>query len=265
MSTFEWSLIATAFWMGMAGGLHCISMCSAPVTAVVRVYARRPQSVALSAEAAALQPCTRTEATWDGRFWRGMALFLSTRTLSYATFGVLIAWSMQGLGWLTVHSPVFRTLWSFLHVAVFFVGVWMVFAAQSGGRWSQWALAFWRKLQTRFVVLGSLMGEHGPTRWTPRQRHLAGLGLLWGFMPCGLLYSALLTAALTPRPLSGALVMAAFALGSAGHLLAGPWLFGRLRALGDGAWGLRLAGLALAGASAWALWLGLVHQQAPWC
>ena len=28
---------------------------------------------------------------------------------------------------------------------------------------------------------------------------------------------------------------------------------------------LRVAGLALASVSAWALWMGLVHDQAPWC
>jgi hypothetical protein len=42
-------------------------------------------------------------------------------------------------------------------------------------------------------------------------------------------------------------------------------LFLRLKTLGDGAWGIRLAGLALAAVSAWALWMGLVHNQAPWC
>jgi hypothetical protein len=28
---------------------------------------------------------------------------------------------------------------------------------------------------------------------------------------------------------------------------------------------MRLAGLALFGVSAWGLWMGLVHDQAPWC
>jgi hypothetical protein len=38
-----------------------------------------------------------------------------------------------------------------------------------------------------------------------------------------------------------------------------------MQTLGDGAWGMRVAGLALASVSAWALWMGLVHEQAPWC
>ena len=91
------------------------------------------------------------------------------------------------------------------------------------------------------------------------------MGLLWAFMPCGLLYSALMVAALTSSPLDGAMTMALFALGSSVSLWAGPWLWLRLQTLGDGAWGMRLAGLALSGVSAWGLWMGLVHQQAPWC
>jgi sulfite exporter TauE/SafE len=74
-----------------------------------------------------------------------------------------------------------------------------------------------------------------------------------------------MVAALTGQAMEGAVTMALFALGSSLSLWAGPWLFLRLKTLGDGAWGIRLAGLALAVVSAWALWMGLVHNQAPWC
>ena len=91
------------------------------------------------------------------------------------------------------------------------------------------------------------------------------VGGLWALMPCGLLYSALMVAALTSHVADGALTMALFALGSSVSLWAGPWLWLRLQTLGDGAWGMRLAGLALFAVSAWGLWMGLVHDQAPWC
>lgn len=89
-------------------------------------------------------------------------------------------------------------------------------------------------------------------------------------MPCGLLYGALLVAALSNNPLEGAGVMALFALGSAAVLTIGPWLWLRLRSgqvmnTGSGQWGVRLAGFALAASSAWTLWMGLVEYQAPWC
>ena len=92
-----------------------------------------------------------------------------------------------------------------------------------------------------------------------------GLGVAWALLPCGLLYSALMVAALAGSVAGGAAVMALFALGSGLSLWAGPWLLLRLGANGRGPWSLRVAGLALVLTSAWGLWMGLVHEQAPWC
>lgn len=41
-----------------------------------------------------------------------------------------------------------------------------------------------------------------------------GLGLVWGWLPCGLVYSVLLIAATSAEPLSGAMIMIAFGLGT---------------------------------------------------
>ena len=74
-------------------------------------------------------------------------------------------------------------------------------------------------------------------------------------------------AALTGEPLQGAAVMALFVLGTSVSLMAGPWLLLRMKHLGwgNGQWGVRLAGLALAVSAGVALYMGLVHDQAPWC
>jgi hypothetical protein len=66
---------------------------------------------------------------------------------------------------------------------------------------------------------------------------------------------------------AGAGVMALFALGTSLTMTLGPLLWLRLRAgsTNDGAWGIRLAGAALASTSSWALWMALAHDQAPWC
>ena len=68
----------------------------------------------------------------------------------------------------------------------------------------------------------------GRSVWS-RLRPLAGArggvfatGALWAFMPCGLLYSALLVASLSGGPLEGALSMALFALGSGLSLALAP-------------------------------------------
>ena len=47
-----------------------------------------------------------------------------------------------------------------------------------------------------------------------------GLGLIWGWLPCGLVYSVLLLAATTAEPANGALVMTAFGLGTMPAMLA---------------------------------------------
>jgi hypothetical protein len=56
-------------------------------------------------------------------------------------------------------------------------------------------------------------------------------------------------------------------LGTSVTMTAGPWVWLKLRGAtpGDGAWGIRLAGAALAASSGWALWMGLMHNAAPWC
>jgi len=47
-----------------------------------------------------------------------------------------------------------------------------------------------------------------------------GLGLIWGWLPCGLVYSVLLLAATTAEPTSGGLVMIAFGLGTLPAMIA---------------------------------------------
>lgn len=48
-------------------------------------------------------------------------------------------------------------------------------------------------------------------------------GMLWGWMPCGLVYTVLLVAALAARPLQAAAIMLAFGLGTLPSMLAVAW------------------------------------------
>jgi sulfite exporter TauE/SafE len=57
------------------------------------------------------------------------------------------------------------------------------------------------------------------------------LGGLWGFLPCGMVYSALLTALLSGSALRGAATMLAFGLGTVPMLLALGVMGTRMRAL----------------------------------
>jgi hypothetical protein len=56
-----------------------------------------------------------------------------------------------------------------------------------------------------------------PVNTVPRA---LGLGALWGWLPCGLVYSVLITALASGSATQGALIMAAFGLGTLPNLLA---------------------------------------------
>ena len=182
-----------------------------------------------------------------------MGLFQVGRVLGYAGLGGLAAATMQGLGWLTVQSAALRPLWSTIHVAALVLGLLLLFQA----RQPAWLERSARNVWERIKRLQKRGGAFGPVL----------VGMLWAFLPCGLLYSALLVAALTGVVWQGAAVMALFVVGTSVSLMAGPWLLLRMQGmgLGDGQWGIRLAGLALAISAAVALWMGLMHDQAPWC
>ncbi len=219
------SLALTALIMGLAGGPHCVAMCGAAGAGMGQVAGANQNRALLS--------------------------FQIGRWLGYSLMGGLAALSVQALGWLTVESAALRPVWSMLHVAAVVLGLLLIWQAKQPVWLDQSAQQLWAKIRR----LNAHWGKIAPMV----------VGVLWALMPCGLLYSALMVAALTGNVLDGALTMACFALGSGVSLGLAPWLLLKLKTLGDGAWGIRLAGLALACTSGWALWMGLAHNQAPWC
>lgn len=62
------------------------------------------------------------------------------------------------------------------------------------------------------------------TRW--RALHA---GMLWGWLPCGLVYSVLISAIASAHPQTGALTMLAFGLGTVPNLLTIAWISGKWR------------------------------------
>jgi uncharacterized protein len=72
-----------------------------------------------------------------------------------------------------------------------------------------------------------------------------GAGLAWGWVPCGLVYSILALATASGDALSGAVVMAAFGLGTLPSLVASGFAAQRLVTLRRAPWVRRVAGLAL--------------------
>lgn len=211
--------------MGLAGGPHCIAMCGAACAGIGQAGGAQKTSAMLT--------------------------FQAGRVLGYAALGALAAASVQGLGWLTVQSAALRPVWTLFHVATLVLGLLLVWQARQ---------PVWLESAGRKIWAGARALAQGRGRGAPLV-----IGVLWTFLPCGLLYSALLVASLSGGALNGALVMALFALGTSVSLMAGPWLWLRLKGTGSGDWGVRLAGLALAASAAWALWMAYAHDAAPWC
>lgn len=231
------SLASTALLMGLAGGSHCLAMCAAPCSVVTGQGA---------AQEHALQWMPR------GAHLRRLVAYHCGRLLGYATAGALAAMAMQSLAWLTQQTSALRPAWTFLHVAMLAWGLMMVLQARQPVWVERAGRSVWARVRPLVQAPGGVFAT----------------GFLWALMPCGLLYSALLVAALSGGVWQGAFTMALFAVGSGVWLLAGPWLWLRLRQRMDAlraSWGTRLAGLLLCGVAGWALWMDLVYRPSLIC
>lgn len=219
------SMAITAFLMGLVGGPHCVAMCGAACAGIGRAAGARSTQALLG--------------------------FQLSRMLGYGLFGALAAGSVQGLAWLGTNTAVLRPVWTMFHVAALLLGAVLLWQARQPAWIETLGQAVWRKARPALTALG------------PRAPVV--LGMAWALMPCGLLYSALLVASLSANAVEGAAIMALFSIGTSVSLTAGPWLLLRLRGARSGAWGMRLAGLALAVTSGWALWMGITRPTGLWC
>lgn len=102
-------------------------------------------------------------------------------------------------------------------------------------------------------------------RWLPIRHNgqALALGLLWGWLPCGLVYSALAMALASGSTGGGALAMLAFGLGTLPNLLLAGLAASRLKAL-TGKRGVRIAaGLVIMAFALHGLWAAVrIAEQA---
>lgn len=219
------TLAVTALLMGLVGGPHCVAMCGAACAGIGRSAGPRSTQALLG--------------------------FQVSRIAGYAGLGAVAGGSVQGMAWLGSHTAALRPVWTMFHVAALLLGAVLVWQARQPAWIDHLGQSVWRKARPAMAALG------------PRAPFVLGLG--WALMPCGLLYSALLVAALSAGAAEGAGVMALFAVGTSVSLLAGPWLLLRMAEWRSGGWGIRLAGATLMLASGWAIWMGLTQPTGLWC
>lgn len=179
-------LIGAAFVTGLLGSAHCFGMCGG-----------LSGLFAVNASAASLQ--------------RDIPMAIAYnlgRILSYAFLGMLVAAVGQSIvgGIPKLTAPV--RLFSGLLIVIVGLQVafnWRVLAPveKAGAR-------IWNRIAP--AAKGLL-----PVTSMPKA---LGLGLLWGWLPCGLVYSVLLLAATTANPAEGAFVMLAFGVGTMPAMIA---------------------------------------------
>ncbi|WP_395322230.1 sulfite exporter TauE/SafE family protein [Variovorax sp. UC74_104] len=149
------ALAAAALLMGLAGGPHCVAMCGAASSAVIRIVPLAPAGHGAAAAFAA-----------PGAFHLG-------RIASYSVAGAIAAASVDSLALASIHVAALRPLWVLLHVFVFTWGAMLA----ATGRQPLWAQRIGRSLEAR-------LRPHAGSTWLG----VFATGLLWVALPCGLLY-----------------------------------------------------------------------------
>ena len=205
------------FLIGLLGGVHCVGMCGGIVSAL---------------------------SMGQGRRWSLHLTYNAGRIASYTIAGALagalgsagsaLAGQWQGRLW----------LYLFANLMLLALGFYLMGATRLLAGLEKVGAILWRRLQPltrRFLPVKN---------WT----QALPLGLLWGWLPCGLVYSALATALSAGSAAEGAGFMLAFGLGTLPNLLLAGLLLARLQV-----WvrlpGVRVgAGLLIMGFGIYGLW-----------
>ncbi|MDX1335068.1 MAG: sulfite exporter TauE/SafE family protein [Gammaproteobacteria bacterium] len=184
------SIYLSAFFVGLFGGVHCVGMCGGIVGAL-----------SLGGQ----QPGIKSQ--------QNTLLFLLAYNMgrmgSYVLAGVLVG----GLGWLAANMLALHQAQRVLFVlaGLFMIAMGFYLAGWWRGlaRIEQAGGVIWKRIEP----LGRSMI---PVR-TPVQALL--LGMIWGWLPCGLVYSVLIWAVASGGAQEGGLLMLSFALGTLPNLL----------------------------------------------
>ncbi len=208
----EFSLLA-AYLVGLLGGGHCAGMCGGIVGAVsMTLPGDRPR----------------------------MPFLLSYnfgRISSYALAGVIAGALGSSSLFLEHVLPMEKILYALASLMLILLGLYLA--------------GIWRVL-TMLEMLGAKLWQ----RIQPLSRSLLPvrsvsqsflLGTLWGWLPCGLVYSVLVAAVASASPLQGGLLMAAFGFGTLPALLAMGMAAVQLKQVLQNLWFRRASGLLIAG------------------
>jgi sulfite exporter TauE/SafE len=185
------SLLAL-FIVGLLGAGHCAGMCGGIVGA-------------LSLQSPAGRPSLAVHLAYN-----------LGRIASYAVAGLLAGALGHAAGNLMALQ---RGMYVFASLMLVALGLYLLGATQTLAFVEKGGQTLWRRIQP---FTGRFLPVRGVTQALP-------LGMLWGWLPCGLVYSALTTALASGSALRGAAAMLAFGLGTLPNLLLAGLLLARFR------------------------------------
>jgi len=182
------------FLVGLLGGTHCVGMCGGIVSAM----------------------------SMGGQAGWGLHLaYNAGRILSYAVAGAIAgALGAASLG-LEGQIPVRMLLYFVANLMLVALGLYLIGLSGALAFTERAGQALWRRVQP-------LTRRYLPVRSVAQA---FPLGVLWGWLPCGLVYSALASALTAGSVGRGAAMMLAFGLGTLPNLLLAGLLLARLNGI----------------------------------
>lgn len=177
---------AAVFLVGLLGGVHCLGMCGS----IVGIFT--------------------TQVPKEAPRWPFHLAYSSGRIASYAVAGALVGAVGQAGLLMRDAVPMQHLLFALSSLMLIVLGMYLAGLWGAARQLERLGSGLWKRLQP-------LTSKLLPVNTVPRA---LGLGALWGWLPCGLVYSVLVTALASGDASRGALVMAAFGLGTLPNLLA---------------------------------------------
>lgn len=210
----ELAVISTAFLAGLLGSGHCFGMCGG-----------------IAAGLGALS---------KGRAFVPALQFNLARMASYAVLGLVAASVLGGIAGLV---PIARWLRIVTAVMILLIGLKFLFNFRGIEFIERGGAGLWKRILPFAMKAGNRQDALGRVL----------LGACWGFIPCGLVYSVLMTAASTADPLHGAVTMLAFGAGTLPSMLGLTVAAPALSAFLEDRTVRRLIGFALVVLSLWTI------------
>ncbi len=202
------SIFPALFLVGLLSGGHCVGMCGGIVGALAL---QQPGS----------QPGGQPRSQ---PAWLLHLAYNAGRISSYAMAGAIAGavGSLSHVGGTTQWLQ--QALYVAANVMLVAMGLYLIGMTRVLAPIERAGQSLWRRIQpasSRFLPARSVA-------------QALPLGLLWGWLPCGLVYSALVSAMATGSSLRGAAAMLAFGLGTLPNLLLAGYAVVRFRRMAQG-------------------------------